>query len=235
MQQAFKKLPPKRQAEILEAAARVFAEKGYHHASTPDICARAGISNGALYKYFRNKEAVWVSVMQHGIDRMINELFRRSTDRSASFCEAIESLFEGLRRFTNRYRPYVQIWVDLSSCSMNRFSGEVAAKVEEEGRKLFRGLIEEAKERGEIDPSLNTELVTHALDCHMTLFTYSLVSEYHRKRFSAFFKESGRGPSTKEKIALVVESARLLVGQDSSRPAPRRDAPSARRSAKRPS
>jgi len=211
MQETFKKLPRKRQTEILDAAARVFAEKGYHRASTPDICACAGISNGALYKYFRNKEAIYVSVMNHGIDLM-TDMFRKYTDESESFFEGIAALFDGLRRFTRRYRPYVEIWVDLSSCSMNRFAAEISATVEAEGRKLFRALIEEAKDRGEIDSSLNTDLVTYTLDCHMTLFTYSLVSEYHRKRFSAFFNAGLQGPSQKEKIALVVESAKLLVG-----------------------
>ncbi len=210
MQETFKKLPRKRQVEILDAAARVFAEKGYHLASTPDICARAKVSNGALYKYFRNKEAIYISVLDHGIGLM-TDLFRKHTDESDSFLEAIETLFEGLRRFTMRYRPYVEIWVDLSSCSMNRFAAELSEKIEAEGRKLFRGLIEKAKDRGELDASLKTDLVTYTLDCHMTLFTYSLVSEYHRKRFSAFFKDDLRGPSQKEKIALVVESAKLLV------------------------
>jgi AcrR family transcriptional regulator len=211
MQETFKKLPRKRQVEILDAAAVVFAEKGYHRASTPDICARAKVSNGALYKYFRNKEAVYISVLNHGIDLM-TDLFRKKTDESESFFEAIEAIFDGLKRFTRRHRPYVEIWVDLSSCSMNRFAAELSAKVEAEGRKLFSGLIEKAKDKGELDASLNTELVTYALDCHMTLFTYSLVSEYHRKRFSAFFNQAHRGPSQQEKVALVVESAKLLVG-----------------------
>jgi hypothetical protein len=150
--------------------------------------------------------------MNHGIDLMINDLNRKYTDQAESFFEAIEALFSGLRQFTRRYRSYVEIWVDLSSCSMNRFAAGLSAKVEAEGRKLFRGLVEEAKDRGEIDSSLNTDLVTYTLDCHMTLFTYSLVSEYHRKRFSAFFNDGRRGPSQTKRIALVLESAKLLVG-----------------------
>ena len=213
MQETFKKLPRKRQVEILDAAAKVFAEKGYHRASTPDICARAKISNGALYKYFRNKEAVYVSLLNHGIDLM-TDLFQKQTDRSETFLQAIEAIFDGLRRFTRRYRAYVEIWVDLSSCSMNRFSTELSAKVEAEGRTLFHRLVEEGKDRGEIDCSLNTDLVAYTLDCHMTLFTYSLVSAYHQKRFAAFFNQGGRGPSQLDKVKLVVESARLLVGRN---------------------
>jgi AcrR family transcriptional regulator len=212
MQKAFKKLAPKRQEEILDAVAGVFAEKGYHQASIPAICEAAGVSNGALYKYFRNKEEIYLSVLHHGIDLMINDLFRKYTADSESIFQALEALFKGLTKFTQRYRPYVEMWVGLSSCSMNRFSADVATKIEQEGHKLFHRLIEEAKRRGEIDENLSTDLTTYSLDCHMTLFTYSLVSEYHRRRFSAFFKEGRRGPSQQEKVALIVESAKQLFG-----------------------
>jgi AcrR family transcriptional regulator len=41
---------------ILEAANRVFAEKGYHEATMDDIAKRLGVSKGALYLYFASKE-----------------------------------------------------------------------------------------------------------------------------------------------------------------------------------
>ena len=72
MLKTFKNLPEKKQNAILNAAARVFATKGYYRANVADICKRARISNGALYKYFKNKEAVYVSVL----DRVV-ELFAR--------------------------------------------------------------------------------------------------------------------------------------------------------------
>jgi AcrR family transcriptional regulator len=45
----------KRIAEILEAAAAVFAETGYEQATTNAIAAKAGISPGSLYQFFSNK------------------------------------------------------------------------------------------------------------------------------------------------------------------------------------
>lgn len=213
MQKAFRKLPPDRQGEILDAAARVFAGKGYHRASIPAICEEAGVSNGALYKYFRNKEEIYLSVLNHGIDLMIHDLFRRYTAHADSLFEALETLFDGLRRFTNRYRPYVEMWVDLSSCSMNRFAAGISERVETEGMKLFRELIEEAKRKGEVDTALSTELATYALDCHLTLYTYSLVSTYHRNRYAAFFKDGRGSVSSRDKIALTVKSAKQMLGR----------------------
>lgn len=44
--------------QILDAAAAVFAERGYEPATTNAIAAAAGISPGSLYQFFRNKEAI---------------------------------------------------------------------------------------------------------------------------------------------------------------------------------
>ncbi|MDY0393652.1 helix-turn-helix domain-containing protein [Virgibacillus halophilus] len=61
---AFAKLPQKKQVHILDAATESFAEKGYFGASIKEICQRADISNGALYKYFRNKEELYFVILK---------------------------------------------------------------------------------------------------------------------------------------------------------------------------
>ncbi len=41
---------------ILEAAARVFAEKGYHSSTIADVVRESGLSVGAIYTYFSGKD-----------------------------------------------------------------------------------------------------------------------------------------------------------------------------------
>jgi AcrR family transcriptional regulator len=48
----------RRMAQLLDAAAEVFAETGYAKATTNAIAARAGVSPGTLYQFFSNKEAM---------------------------------------------------------------------------------------------------------------------------------------------------------------------------------
>ena len=48
--------------EAIQAAAAVFAEKGYHGSSTRDIAERLGIKQGSLYYYFKSKEEALVEV-----------------------------------------------------------------------------------------------------------------------------------------------------------------------------
>ncbi|GAA4517215.1 MULTISPECIES: TetR/AcrR family transcriptional regulator [Nonomuraea] len=48
----------KRMAEILDAAEQVIAEIGYPDMTTNQVAARAGLSPGSLYQFFRNKEEI---------------------------------------------------------------------------------------------------------------------------------------------------------------------------------
>jgi AcrR family transcriptional regulator len=52
-----------RRNQILEAAAGVFADKGFHRATTKEIASAAGVSEGTIYNYFENKEDLLISMM----------------------------------------------------------------------------------------------------------------------------------------------------------------------------
>jgi len=54
-----------RKTQILEAATRVFAEKGYHRATTKDIARAAGIAEGTIYLYFKNKSELLIGLLEH--------------------------------------------------------------------------------------------------------------------------------------------------------------------------
>ena len=56
-----------RPGEIVEAALAVFAEKGFAAARLDDIAARAGVSKGALYLYFTDKQALFRAVVVHAV------------------------------------------------------------------------------------------------------------------------------------------------------------------------
>jgi AcrR family transcriptional regulator len=56
--------PRRRQQEVLEAAARVFHEKGYESTSIQDIAEAVGILKGSLYYYIRSKEDLLYDILQ---------------------------------------------------------------------------------------------------------------------------------------------------------------------------
>ncbi|MEU5725258.1 TetR/AcrR family transcriptional regulator [Micromonospora sp. NPDC047738] len=60
----------RRMAEILDAAAAVFAEVGYENTTTNAIAARAAVSPGSLYQFFANKEAVAAALADRFVAQM---------------------------------------------------------------------------------------------------------------------------------------------------------------------
>ena len=52
-----------RRNQILDAAARIFAEKGFHRATTKEIAQAAGISEGTIYNYFANKGDLVIGII----------------------------------------------------------------------------------------------------------------------------------------------------------------------------
>jgi len=80
-----------RRSQILGAAIKVFAEKGFHQTTIKDIANRAGIAQGTIYNYFENKTALML-----GIFNSLNE----TDQREASFSEFTSG---GFREFMKAY------------------------------------------------------------------------------------------------------------------------------------
>jgi AcrR family transcriptional regulator len=59
---------------ILDAAARVFEERGYGAGTTNRVAERAGVSIGSLYEYFPNKDALLVAVIERELERELGKL-----------------------------------------------------------------------------------------------------------------------------------------------------------------
>ncbi len=205
-------MPPERREHILNAAASVYAEEGYHFARISKVCQMAGISNGALYKYFRNKEDLFFSVLDHGVNLIVNELYIKYIVNAKSFIEALGGFLTALVQFTNEHRDYITIYCDLGSSSMKRFAINASEKFESAASMYTIKLIEESKSRGEIGTHISSDIAAYLVDSYITFFVYSLVSDYHSKRFDSFFSRSETAALAVEKrIQIIIESLNQIL------------------------
>ncbi len=67
---------PKRLHEILVAARKVIAQDGFQGANLESIAREAGVSKGALYLYFPNKENLFLRALEDGFDNMVADVTR---------------------------------------------------------------------------------------------------------------------------------------------------------------
>lgn len=67
-----------RRTQILAAAARVFAQRGFERATINDIAKAAHLAEGSLYNYFRSKEELLIHIPQHCVRPGLSTLFEQT-------------------------------------------------------------------------------------------------------------------------------------------------------------
>jgi AcrR family transcriptional regulator len=86
-----------RRAEIVSAAARLFAVNGFHSTSMADIIGESGLSAGAVYRYFRSKEELIAAVAEQALSAA-DEVFGRllADGATPSPDEALTAIVEAI-------------------------------------------------------------------------------------------------------------------------------------------
>jgi len=82
--------------QIVDAAVIVIAENGYHQAQVSKIAKKAGVADGTIYLYFKNKEDILISVFQEKMGVFVSkleEILSRDSSASEKLALMIESHF----------------------------------------------------------------------------------------------------------------------------------------------
>jgi AcrR family transcriptional regulator len=151
-----RKMPRKRRAEVLDAAARVFHAKGYEATSIQDIADEVGILKGSLYYYISSKEDVLFEMLQE-VHTAALETVMEAVAVDGNPLEKVHAFVETLARFNaeNTIRMGI-LHHDFRSLSDERRSEIVRER--DQYDKILRKLIVEGKDAGlvrdEIDPKI---------------------------------------------------------------------------------
>ncbi|MFD1039569.1 TetR/AcrR family transcriptional regulator [Virgibacillus byunsanensis] len=79
--------------QIIEAAVEVIAENGYHASQVSKIAKKAGVADGTIYLYFKNKEDILVSVFKEKMGQFVEQI-STSIDKKQNAREKLLTLIE---------------------------------------------------------------------------------------------------------------------------------------------
>jgi AcrR family transcriptional regulator len=154
--------PRRRDQEVLDAAAKVFHDRGYADASVQHIADELGILKGSLYHYIDSKE----------------DLLFRLLDETHTEVEAILEEVNAIPDLgpLDRLREYTRRQVEYTSRNLAKMAiyyHDVDQLSEQRRRELYRkrrlhekfvtGLIEDAQKRGEASADVDARIVTNCL------------------------------------------------------------------------
>jgi len=163
-----------RREQILDAARRRFLHNGFHSTSMQDVIAEAGLSTGAVYRYFRSKNEIIAAIAGSyatGLREVIGDL---AADPELGLGEVMERVVEVVDENTGPdgvLRLAVQVWAE---ALRDPAVAAVAEQIYVTMRGNFVELAQRAVEAGELPADADPKAVGATL--------FSLVLGYALQR-----------------------------------------------------
>jgi TetR/AcrR family transcriptional regulator, repressor for uid operon len=149
-----------RRQQILDAALVCFDRSGFHRTSMQDIFEQAGLSTGAVYRYFDSKEAIIEAIAEQRHTReaeLIAEAMAVADPREA--LHRLADLYFGWLSDPDekrRRRIGVLVWAE----AINHIGLRAVIQRGADQRLLLTEFLEQAKEQGALPPDADTDAIT---------------------------------------------------------------------------
>ena len=184
----FDNIPEEKRKRILLCATREFAAKGYENANISEIAKASGISVGAVYKYFENKQDLFLTVVHHGIER-IDTVLRNLLEEDVDVLIKVERIIRELQDFSKTQGVLIRLYNEITGETDDNLARQLAEAMEGVSASVYRSAIEQGKKTGEIREDLDAGMAAFMLDNLFMSLQFSYSCEYYSERFKIFTDE----------------------------------------------
>jgi AcrR family transcriptional regulator len=134
---------------IRDAAAALFAEKGFAASSTREICERAGITKPVLYYYFGNKEQLYEELVLDTFNEYQREL-RRAARHGRTSNERLTDVLSAMFNFARHWHNYWRVGFRMALAPERESPAIDYVKMSRADEKLLAEIIREGIRRKEM-------------------------------------------------------------------------------------
>ncbi|HBH87703.1 MAG TPA: hypothetical protein DDY17_08915 [Syntrophaceae bacterium] len=114
-----------RRSEILTAAEKIFASKGFYNSTMAEIANASGFAIGTLYQFFEGKENLYTTMVSEKLDKMYAEI-RQSVNREAAIFNKLEELVRSHFRFVENNVDFCNLLIRGEGATLSK--GETALR-----------------------------------------------------------------------------------------------------------
>lgn len=147
-------------SRILDAANKVFAEKGYHEATMDDIAKRLGVSKGAIYLYFASKEDLFEAMCKTA-PQAFKEILYSSFSSDSNPVQSATQFFDKMLKLSAS-NPGLSFEI-LSEASRNPTLKRILRQNHAEYEEVLCGFLAEGQKRRFVGDSLDIRSLANSL------------------------------------------------------------------------
>jgi len=151
-----KNLPAdQRRAVTVEAVIELTAEQNPGDITTAAIAQRMNLTQGALFRHFPSKDAIWQAVMEWVAERLLQRV-DRAIQSADSPLRALEAVFVAHIKFVAEHPGVPRLLFGELQRAEDTPAKRMARTLMSAYRKRLSGLIDAGKARGEVAPEVDT-------------------------------------------------------------------------------
>ena len=142
---------------ILEAAVKVFSRQGFHQSTIAQIAKEAGVADGTIYLYFKNKDDILVQFFSHRA-KQVFESFREDVDQAQTSLDKLRSLIRRHLAEFQRDRDGAVVY-QVETHQSSRLAEEQIREMSQMYRDFISEIVEKGQQEGKIRKDLYVGLV----------------------------------------------------------------------------
>ena len=181
----FDKIAPEKRERIIEAATREFANKGFDNANMSAIAKKADVSVGSFYKYFENKQDLFLTVIQYSIQSM-EELLNVLALSDEDILLKVEHILREIQRSSKENPILMKLYNGMTSESNPKFASQFAYEMESMTARISRIAIEEGKKNGDVREDIDAAFAAYLIDNLFMSLQFSYSCDYYKERFRIY-------------------------------------------------
>lgn len=150
--------PDERPQELLEAALRVFAARGYHNTRLEEVAAAAGVTKGAVYHYFANKEELLLRALEEYQERVFGRVEEALRSETGPASARLRLFFRKAFGGSDPARVDVLLLLQSAAVEVPDVYERWIASGPMKGWRLVAALIEEGRVSGEFRSDVDADV-----------------------------------------------------------------------------
>ncbi len=152
---------PDKRDRILKAAIKVFAKNGFYATRVSEIAKAAGVADGTIYLYFKNKDDVLITIFEDGINRLL-VILREVAESDEPFEKRITRIIELQLGLLEDQRDLAEV-ITVNLRQSSRLLKQYATPLFMQYIDVIAGVVREGQEEGAFRKDLNPRVVARSL------------------------------------------------------------------------
>ncbi|MBP5152479.1 MAG: TetR family transcriptional regulator [Lachnospiraceae bacterium] len=181
----YRKLSEDKLQNIIDAGIAEFADEGFNGANLTRIAKAAGVSVGVIYKYYADKQALFLACVRHSLSALrdaLKEVAFKSDDLKASIRSVVHTLIHHSK--SNEYVN--RMYHEITAGAASDFTKALSDEVEGISALVYTDLLRKAKDEGMCRQDLDPAMFAFFFDNLFMMIQFSYSCEYYRERIKLY-------------------------------------------------